>query len=191
MSKQPEKQSVGAPVGSQNGYIHGIVAFKNRARRIARRGRSVIDLRTAAGKNAAAMREALIQERGGPDNLSVAELTMIELVARDTFYVDEIDRRIFAVLYRLRGMEKRDSKLGKIKNPKAIAILYSYRQSVTRNLSANLMALGLKKPQAKAKTLEEIFADNAEEIEQHEETKAGAEAQAQAQEETDPEKTAE
>src|SRR5678816_166793 len=81
MSQQAEKQPVGPPPGSQNGLSHGIIAFKNRANRIGKRGKSVIDQRTTSGQNAIAMRNDLIQERGGTDNLSVAQLAMIEMVA--------------------------------------------------------------------------------------------------------------
>ena len=60
MSKRPDKQPVGAQLGSQNGLRHGIVAFKNEIKRSTRRGRSLIDRRGTAGRNALAMREELI-----------------------------------------------------------------------------------------------------------------------------------
>src|SRR5262249_23267180 len=155
MSKQPIKQPVGAPKGSQNGLTHGIVALKNRIR--ARRGKNIIDQRTISGQNAIAMRNALIEERGGADSLSVAQLTLIELAARDTYFLDEIDRRIFAVMYKLRGLEK---NAGGVRNPKAVGILYGYRQSVARNLSSSLFALGLEKPPPKVKSLDEILSED-------------------------------
>jgi hypothetical protein len=74
MSKRPDKQPVGAPLGSQNGLPHGIVAFKNEIKRRTRRGRSLIERRSTAGRNAVAMREELISDTGGADNLSVVKV---------------------------------------------------------------------------------------------------------------------
>jgi hypothetical protein len=160
---QPRKQQVmagiGAPKGNKFHESHGIVTWRNGVKRRIRKHRNVIDQRCIAGKNAVAMRDELIKERGGPDNLSVAELTIIELIARDIFFADEVDRRIFAALAKLRTTEKKLATLGKIKNTKMIGILYSYRQSITRNLAANLLALGLEKPPPKVKSLDEILSE--------------------------------
>ena len=85
MSKRPDKQPVGAQLGSQNGLSHGIVAFKNEIERSTRRGRSLIDRRGAAGRNAFAMREQLILDMGGAGSPWVAKLALIEMIARDNF----------------------------------------------------------------------------------------------------------
>jgi len=118
------KRPVGRPPESAKGNkyaeTHGIVTWRNAVKRRQRNSRSIIDRRTTAGQHALAMRNDLIEERGGSDNLSVAQLTLIELIARDTYFVDEIDRRIFAVMYRLRGIE-RGMKI--TKNPKAVGML--------------------------------------------------------------------
>jgi hypothetical protein len=161
--ESPVKPKRGAPKGANKGNrsheTHGIVTFQKAVQRRIRKSRSVIDRRCTAGKSAVAMRADLIEERGGTDGLSVSELTLIELIARDVFFVDEIDRRIFAVMHKLARLEKGK---GRIKNPKAICMLYSYSQSVARNLSTNLMALGLQKPPPKVKTLQEILSESEE-----------------------------
>jgi hypothetical protein len=40
-----------------------------------------------------AMREELIADQGGVDNLSVAKLALIEMIARDVYFPDECARR--------------------------------------------------------------------------------------------------
>jgi hypothetical protein len=57
----------GAPDPGANRTTHGIIAFRNRVKRRRRNGRNVIDRRLASGQNAVAMRDPLIEERGGPD----------------------------------------------------------------------------------------------------------------------------
>ena len=109
-----------------------------------------------------AMREELIADMGGMDNLSVTKLALIEMVARDVYFLDECDRRIFRAIYKLSAKEKEAEKLGNVKNPKVIGLMYSYRAGIARNLSSNLLALGLEKAPPKQKTLEEIL-DEAEE----------------------------
>lgn len=148
------------PKGSKRGETHSVITWRNGVKRRVRKGRDVIDKRCAAGQVAIAMRDDLIAERGGADSLGVAELAMIELVARDTFFVDEIDRRIMGFLQKVREHEKEKAM---VKNPKALSILYSYRQSAARNLAANLQSLGLSKPAPKIKTLDEILAEDDDE----------------------------
>jgi hypothetical protein len=52
---------------------------------------------------------------------------------------------------------------GKIRHPKLIGTLYGYRQGIARNLTGNLLALGLDKKPPPQKTLEQILAENADE----------------------------
>ena len=112
-----------------------------------------------AGQNAFAMREELISDQGGADNLGVAKLALIEMIARDVFFLDETDRRIFKAIYKASKREKVFEKAGGIRNPKLIGILYSYRHGVAKNLASNLLALGLEKQQ-KVKTLDEILSED-------------------------------
>jgi hypothetical protein len=149
----------GAPDPGANRTTHGIVAFKNTVKRRKRNGHDVIDRRSKSGQNAVAMRDQLIEERGGTDSLSVAQLAIIELIARDVYFVDEIDRRIFDAIYKLNQLQKIGGN-GRIKNPKAIAMLYGYRSAVARNLATNLTVIGLQKPPPKVKTLDEILSED-------------------------------
>jgi hypothetical protein len=165
MSKNPNKQPVGAPIGSQNGLSHGVVAFKNQIKRRAKRGRSLIDRRTSAGQNAMAVRDEILRDLGGAEGLAATKLVLFELTARDVYFCDEIDRRIFRAIYKLSAKEKALESLGKIKNPKMIATLYGYRVTAANNLARNLLALGLEKAPPKQKTLEEIL-DEDDQLEQ-------------------------
>jgi hypothetical protein len=58
---------VGAPDHRANATSHGIVAFQNQVKRRSRRGRSLIDRRSAAGKNAVAIGDQLLTDLGGED----------------------------------------------------------------------------------------------------------------------------
>jgi hypothetical protein len=116
----------GAPKGNSNALSHGLVAFKNKRRR----ARSLIDRRTTAGRNAVAVREEILRDLGGAEGLSATKLVLVEMTARDVYFLDEIDRRIFRVIYKASGTERVLTKLGKVKYPKLIGMLYSYRQSV-------------------------------------------------------------
>ena len=81
------------------------------------------------------MREELISDMGGADNLSVAKLALVEIIARDTYFLDECDRRIFRVIHKVSVQERALESLGKPKSPKLIATLYGYRRSVANNLA--------------------------------------------------------
>lgn len=74
--------------------------------------------------------------------MSVARLALIEMIARDVYFLDECDRRIFAAIYKVH-QEANKLGLGKYRNPKMIGTLYAYWQGVARNLAGNLLALGL------------------------------------------------
>jgi hypothetical protein len=71
--------------------------------------------------------QELTADLGGVDQLSTAQLTLIEMIGRGAYMTDECDRRIFAVIRRLSERERVLAKLGQLKNPKTIATLYGYR----------------------------------------------------------------
>jgi hypothetical protein len=152
------KRPRGAPNGNQNALSHGVVAYRNQFKR-QRHRRSLIDRRTAAGKNAVAVRDEILRDLGGAEGLAATKLVLVELIARDVYFLDECDRRIFKAIYKVSAQERALEKLGKIKNPKFIGVLYSYRQGVARNLASNLQALGLERAPPKQKTLEEILTE--------------------------------
>jgi len=133
--------------------------------------------------NAMKVQQELIKDQGGAENMSTARLVLVELIARDVFYLDETDRRIFRTL----------KEYPKVKNkPAALAKLYSYRSNVVANLTRSLAMLGLDKVPPKAKTLEEIFANDSVNTNggDHEETKTRTEERteenSQETEKTDP-----
>jgi hypothetical protein len=116
-------------------------------------------MRSAAGKNAVAVRDEILKDLGGAEALAATKLVLVELIARDVYFCDEIDRRISKAIYKVAAKEKALEKLGKIKNPGFIGTLYGYRQSAANNLARNLQALGLEKAPPKVKTLEEILSE--------------------------------
>jgi hypothetical protein len=157
------KRPKGAPKGNRNAESHGLVAFRNGVRRRTRRGRSLIDRRSAAGKNAVAVGDALLADLGGEENCSTAELMLIEMIRRGTYYLDEQDKRIFRYIY-----DANTKTPSPKKNPRYIAQLYSYRAGIANDLARNLLALGLEKKPPKQKTLDEILAEDENETEQSE-----------------------
>jgi hypothetical protein len=152
------KRPVGAPKGSRNALTHGLVAFRNQVKRRVRRGRSLIDRRTTAGIHALAVRDELIADLGGVENLSTAKLCLIELITRDVYFTDEIDGRAVKAIQKMRAKER---ELGIEYNPKVVAALYSYR-APAQSLARNLLALGLEKAPPKQETLAEIFPEEPE-----------------------------
>jgi hypothetical protein len=154
MSLRSDKQPVGAPLGSQNGLSHGVVAFKNEVKRRARHGRSLIDHRTVSGQNAVAAQAGIADDLGGVDHLSTAQKVLIELVGRDLYLLDETDQRIIRAC----------KEIPRLKNsPKGMATLYSYRVPIVSNLTRNLTALGLEKKPPPTKTLEQILNEDEQE----------------------------
>jgi hypothetical protein len=177
--KTPDKRPNGAPRGNKNALTHGVIALRNQVRRRIRRGRSLIDRRTAAGKNAVAFGEALrslVIERGGEESLTEDTLLLIEQISRDVYYLDETDRRNFKAIYKMRMRERELERLeraqgkkpSRIRNPEAIRNLYGYRAAPDQKLTDKMRdfrsLLGSLKP--KVKSLEEILAEDEEE--QHE-----------------------
>jgi hypothetical protein len=100
-----------------------------------------------------AIGDELLADLGGEANCSTAKLMLIEMVRRDVYFLDEIDRRTFRFLHEADAKFPESRK----KNPKGVSQLYSYRTAVVNSLSRNLLALGLEKLPPKQKTLEEIL----------------------------------
>jgi hypothetical protein len=130
-------------------YIkHDLVGLRSEEYARKRKGRSLVDRRSSAGRNAMNVQAALIADLGGAAELSTARLVLIELIARDIYFLDECDRRIYATLKKF--PTARD-------NPKVMGTMYGYRSSVANNLSRNLAMLGLDRIPPKAKTLSELL----------------------------------
>jgi hypothetical protein len=146
---------------------HGLVTLDKAIKRRTRKGRSLIDRRSAAGKNAMRIHGELIADLGGIDNVTTAKLLLVELIARDVYFADETDRRIFNVL---KTIDMRKT------NPGFVSKLYAWRSGVVNNLARNLMALGLEKQHPPAKTLDEILAEDDENDENETEQQANGSA---------------
>jgi hypothetical protein len=52
------------------------------------------------------MREELILDMGGAESLSVAKLALVEIIARDTYFLDESERRIFQLIHKVSVQER-------------------------------------------------------------------------------------
>ena len=139
---------IGGPRRNKHSETHGIVTLKNQIRRRVRKGRSFIDRRSHTGRNALEAQAGLIADLGGMENVSTAERIMVEMVSRDLYLLDEIDRRIQHVCKKM--------PQGK-NNPKFLALLYSYRMPVVSAISRNLTALGLQRKEIAPRSLEDIF----------------------------------
>jgi hypothetical protein len=128
---------------------HGLVKLEGDIKRRTRRGRSLVDRRTKAGKDAMKLREDLIREQGGLDELSRAQLLIIELLTRDVYLLNEQDVRIFRTLKESPQAQS---------SPKVLATMYGYRKPIAESLRDNVKILGLKIPPPKIKTLDEVLA---------------------------------
>ena len=96
-------------------------------------------------------------DNGGLDNMSTAKLMLVELIYRDTGFLDKSDRRTFRIL-------RDDPKLKN--NPAALAKLYQYRTTLVTCLTKNLQLLGLERVPDKPKTLDELFEEQSHDQQQ-------------------------
>jgi hypothetical protein len=158
------KRPVGPPKGSRNNLSHGVLAFRNQVKRRVRRGRNVIDRRTQAGKNAIAIQAALTADLGGADKLPTAKLVLVELIGRDVYFLDEMDKRIVSTINQANKELPNSGTTMKQRGTRAklLSILYSYRQSAANNLAKNLLALGLEKAPPRVKSRDELLAEDEE-----------------------------
>src|SRR5262249_27973916 len=74
------KHPGGAPKGSRNHESHGLVTFRNKMHKRAKRRRSIISLRSGSGQNAIAVQMGLTEDLGGIEHLSTAKKVLIEMV---------------------------------------------------------------------------------------------------------------
>ncbi|MBI4528394.1 MAG: hypothetical protein HY695_31760 [Deltaproteobacteria bacterium] len=125
--------------------MHGICALQKRQKQ---RRNGPIDRRTRSGKRAESLRAKLIADKGGQD-ASTVTLATIELAVRDACWLDEIDEA-------LEAFKKKNPNI--IKNPRALAKLYSYRQLPASSLVKNLGILGPERIPRDVPTLQEVLA---------------------------------
>jgi hypothetical protein len=61
---------------------HGLVTFQNAVKRRLRKGRSLIDRRSTAGKNVVAVRDEIFADLGGAEGLAATKLVLVEVIAK-------------------------------------------------------------------------------------------------------------
>ena len=83
---------------------------------------------------------------------------LVEMVRRDVYFLDEIDRRIFKAIYKLSAKERR-LKLKARSRPESDRPALRLPPDRSQNLARNLLALGLEKAPPKQKTFEEILSE--------------------------------
>jgi hypothetical protein len=144
MSKQPEKQPVGAPKGSANGFVHGLSAMvKDRQEKRLPRGK---DRRFRLELLA-----DLIRDAGGPDRMTATKLLLAEIIAADAIWFMKMERANQAIL---RATPRYNE------NPAALAKLDGYKRGIINSLSANLDRFGYERSEPpKRESMETIVAD--------------------------------
>ncbi len=102
---------------------HGLAKLEGTIKRRTRRGRSLVDRRTKAGKDAMKLRDDFIRDQGGLDKLSTAQLLIIELLTRDCYLLNEQD-----VFRTLKESPQAQS------SPKVVATMYGYRRPIAESV---------------------------------------------------------
>jgi hypothetical protein len=142
----------GAPKGHRYGVTHGLALVRNQIKKRVNHNRSYVDKRSHEGQDALKVQAGLVEDQGGIDAITTARFIAIQELTN---------------LYYLAAMMDRSSKKfldnnPHMKNPRALAKLFSYRQPVTNSIEKYLALLGLDKRPPPAKTLEEILNEDDE-----------------------------
>jgi hypothetical protein len=130
------------PPGNKNARTHGMYALK---RAVQERGLDAIDGRSALGRALREYRADLVRDLGGKQNLSTAELLLVDLAVRDRLFLESLDA---ALAERPLVNRKRGSVAP------ALEARFRMADSATRRLQA----LGLKR-RTRRKTVQEIIAE--------------------------------
>src|SRR6185295_20309091 len=77
----------GAPKGNHNAQAHGLTVLKRAVNGL---GNRVIDRRTTLGKSLAKWRADLIEDLGGPDEISTQRSALIDLAVKSKLLLDSI-----------------------------------------------------------------------------------------------------
>jgi hypothetical protein len=76
------------PPGNQNARRHGLYTLK---RAVRERGLDAIDGRSALGRALREYRADLVRDLGGEENLSAAEIHLVDLAVRDRLFLESLD----------------------------------------------------------------------------------------------------
>ena len=141
MNPAPSKQN-----GRRDYQKHGLYSMKKALMRL---GSKAIDRRYAVGKALGKWRADLIQDLGG--DVSTQQDTLVDLCVKSKLILDSIDAWL---LFQPSLVNARK---------KSLLPVVKERQALADGLSRYLAMLGLEKREPKAKSLEEILNEPAEE----------------------------
>jgi hypothetical protein len=130
------------PPGNRNARTHGMYALK---RAVQERGLDAIDGRSALGRALREYRADLVRDLGGEENLSTAELHLVDLAVRDRLFLDSLD----ATLAERPLLNRKQGSVAP-----ALEARFRTADSATRRL----VALGLKRVRRRM-TVQEIWAE--------------------------------
>ncbi len=119
---------------------HGLTPAK---RAVKKHGVGALDQRTTEAKELARWRTALVDDLGGPDEISTQQETLIELAARQIVLLHLIDNWVFAEP-ESRVFRKRD---------KTVYALTKERQRIADGLARYLAQLGMERVARKGRDL--------------------------------------
>ena len=130
------------PPGNRNAARHGYYSLK---RAVQERGLEAIDGRSGLGRALREYRADLVRDLGGEENLSAAELRLIDLAVRDRLFIETLDAALTErpLLNRKRG---------------SVAPALEARFRMADSATRRLQALGLKR-RTRRKTVQEIIAE--------------------------------
>ncbi len=122
---------------------HGLNALKARVKV---RGLQAIDHRTTAARSLLRWRRELLDDLGGPDAVSAAQLALVEVATRTKLYVDHVD----AVLLERANLTT--------KHRNRLIPLVEQRERLAAGLVRTLQALGLERRTRPAQSLTDYLA---------------------------------
>jgi len=140
---------LGAPKGNRYNVTHGLSLVRNQIKRRTDRDRSYVDKRTHEGQDALKIQAGLVEDQGGIDAISTAQFIAIQ----------ELTNLYYLALMMDRSTKKYLDKNPNMKNPKALAKLFSYRQPVSNGIEKYLSLLGLNRVAPPEQDLEDYLAE--------------------------------
>jgi hypothetical protein len=85
--KQPNVRNVGAPHGNRYAEKHGLTTLRDAATRLDSRA---IDGRSALSSALKKWRRELVDDLGGPDNISRQQSALIDLCVKTKLFIDSV-----------------------------------------------------------------------------------------------------
>jgi len=139
---EPRKRAGGAPRGNSNARKHGLSTLKRTVREL---GSRAVDRRTSVGKALAAWRAELIDDHGGMDALSTAELALIDEAVVTKLLLGSVNAWLLEQGNRL--VNKRRG---------ALVQAVRDRSALVRELRETLTKLGVRRRPARGPSFDDI-----------------------------------